>query len=233
MKKTLIILLAIALLVTACAQQKAAETYSAGIPAEAPVVETPEAPAEELPAEEVKEESAEAQEEEPSAETAEEPETDERIFEVKKGDELNYKGTEFTVEELTNYGNYMTIDFNPYRFHLYEVNGPEILNGIEYTIVENNFYKLGSVKLRVRPVPLGASEYLIEKGDSITIAGTKLTLGTVQRKDRGDISAYFSSGGNEYLVMLGKTVNAGDIAVTLKSAFFRQRQYAILKIVPA
>lgn len=232
MKRIIALLLVLSLLLTACAQQKAVETAPVEVPAVEPVVETPavepvvETPAVEAPAEQPVAETPAAPAETPKAET------NEQFFDVKKGDTITYKTTTFVIEDLTNSGNYMTLYFDPVRFHLYELNKPEILNGIEYTIVENNFNRQNSVKLRVKPLVLGKDEYLLEKGDAVTVKGTTLILGNTQLDERKYESAYFSIGWDEYWVGLGSTVKAGNLTITLKSAYYRQKQYAILKIVP-
>lgn len=242
MKKIILVLLALALLVTACAQQPAAETTAPAAPAEIPA-ETPEAPAAETPAapaETPKEEPVALTPPAPAVETpaapAETPkaETDEQIFEVKEGDSFTYKTTFFLVEEIAKSGNYMTLKFeNDFRFHLYAVNKPEILNGIEYQIIENNFNTKNSVKLRVKTVKLEKDEYMLETRGSVTVNNQTLMLGNVQQDNRGDESAYFLIGDNEYWAKVGDTVNAKGISVTLLKAFYKQRQYAILHIVPA
>lgn len=235
MKKILLVFLALALLLTACAQQKATETAApeapAEIPTETPVVETPAA---ETPAAPI-----ETPTETPVALTpaapAEAPkaQTDEQIFEVKEGDTIAYKEKSIIVEEIANSGNYMTLKFDDFRFHLYAVNKPEILNNIEYQIVENNFNTKNSVKLRVKTVKLEKDEYMLETRGSVTVNNKRFMLGNVQQDNRGDESAYFLIGDNEYWAKVGDTVNANGLSVTLLKAFFKQRQYAILKIVPA
>lgn len=231
MKRIIALLLVLSLLLTACAQQKAVETAPVEVPAEEPVVETPAVETPAAPAEEPEavEEAAET-----PATPAETPkaETDEQFFDVKKGDSITYKTTTFVVEDLTNQGNYMTLYFDPIRFHLYALNKPEILSGIEYTIVENNFNRQNSVKLRVRSLVLGKDEYLLEKGNAATVGGKQFILGDVMLDTRATESVYFTMDLHQYWVSLGNTIDADGFSITLKSAFYKQRQYAILKIVP-
>lgn len=246
MKKIILVLLALALLVTACAQQPAAETAApaapAEIPAETPAAETPAAPAETPEEEPVAltpaapaDETPAAPAETPKAEepAAKAPESDEQFFNVKEGDTVTYKASTFTVEDLTNSGNYMTLDFNPFRFHLYALNKPEILSGIEYTIVENNFNTQNSVKLRVRPLVLGDNEYLLERTDAVDVSGKKISLAEVATDSKVGEFAYVAINGTSYWAKVGTPVTAEKLEVTLLKAFYKQRQYAILKIVPA
>jgi len=237
MRKLILVLMVLAVLVTACAQQKAAEPAApaGGLTPveETPAPEAPESPVEEPVAETPAEETP-APEEAP-AETPAPAATnaDEQFFDVKEGDTITYKSQKIIIEDLTNQGNYATMYIDPIRYHLYAVNKPEILNNIEYQIVENNFNTANSIKLRIRPLKLEAGEYLVLKDEIVTVNNVQLTLGAVQVDSRNQESAYVYVGGIEYRVKLGETVNAGTLAVTLKSPFYKQKQYAILKIVPA
>lgn len=227
MKKLLVILLALAVILTACAQQKAEETTA---PAETPVVEIPaEVPAEtpvieETPAEET-----------PAEEVIESPkvESDEMNYEVNVGDEIKYKDTMFKIDNIANSGNELYLNFNAYILKLKGLNKPEILNDVEYKITSNaNYMKAHTVTLNIKPRKLEKNQYLIMKGNSVAVNGITLALGTVKRDTRGLESAYFSVDGHEYWVKLKDTADTTNLTITLNNVFYQQREYAILTIVP-
>ena len=239
MKKLLVLLLALAVIVTACAQKPAeivvVETSAApadipAAPAETPPVETPAVPAEETPVETPKKEV-------PKVETpvvpAETPKADEMTYEVAIGDEITYKDTAFTIDNIANSGNELYLNFNAFILKLKGLNKPEILNDVEYKIASNeNVKKAGTVTLNVKPLTLEKNQYLIMKDKSVTVNNTILTLGEVKQDTSGMESAYFSVGGYEYWVKLKGTLDAGTLSVTLDRIFYQQRSYAILTIVP-
>ena len=239
MKKLLVILMALAVILTACAQKEAETAAPAEVPAvETPAVETPavETPAAETPAVEAPaEEAAEAPAEEVPAEApAETPKTstDGEIFSVKEGDTITYKGKQIVIEDLTNQGNYITMFIDPIRYHLYAVNKPEILDNIEYTIVENNFNTDNSVKIRIKPLALGENEYLLVKDDSVKVGNATIALSTVGKDSSNQEYAYVHVNGKENWVKLGATIDTSAVSVTVKRVFYKQKQYAILDIVP-
>jgi PBP1b-binding outer membrane lipoprotein LpoB len=231
MKKLLVILLALAVILTACAQ-KAADTAA---PVETPAVETPvvEAPAEipaEAPAEEAVEETPE---EEAPAEAVIEAPTDEMNYEVAIGDSITYKDTTFLIDNIANSGNELYLNFNAFILKLKGLNKPEILNDVEYKIASNaNVQKTEKVTLNVKPLKLEKNQYLIMKDKSVTVNGTALTLGEVKMDTRSQESAYFYINGHEYWIKLGDTADADNLSVTLDEIFYQQRRYAILTIVP-
>ncbi len=238
MKKLFAILALLSLLLTACAVEKQAEETAAA-PAEEAVEEpaaeepaplTPEEPAVEAPAEEAAKETAEV-----PASAPEEPK-DEQTFEVGIGDKVTYKGTTFTVEDIENVGNemYLRFDADAYTLKLANLRKPEILNSIEYEILDNTDYqKKLKVMLRLKLFKLGENEYLVEVRKPITISGKLFTLGEVKYDSTGGESAYFNAGKYQYWVKLGETVRVNGLSVSLLKAFYRQRQYAVLKIVPS
>ncbi|MDI6737893.1 MAG: hypothetical protein QME12_05265 [Nanoarchaeota archaeon] len=238
MKKIIVIMLAFALLLTACAQQKAAETAMPAVPessAEAPAIETPEAPAAETNEEPV---ALIPAEEEPAAAPKEEtpahaPETDEMNYEVNIGDEIKYKDTAFSIDNIANSGNELYLNFNAYILKLKGLNKPEILNDVAYKIASNaNYVKDHTVTLNVQPFKLGKNQYLIMKDKSVNVNGTTLLLGDVKMDTNGLESAYFYIKDYEYWIKLKQTVDATNLSVTLDSAFHQQKKYAILTIVP-
>lgn len=225
----------LAVILTACAQQKAAEIVApeapAEIPAETPVVETPvtETPAApvETPKEEPKAETPAVPVEAPKAQT------DEMTYEAALGDKITYKDTTFSIDNIANSGNELYLNFNSYILKLKSLNKPEILDNVAYKIESNaNFVKAHTVTLNVQPFKLGKNQYLIMKDKSVTVNGTTLLLGDVKMDTNGLESAYFYINDYEYWIKLKNTVDAGKLSVTLDSVFYQQRKYAILTIVP-
>lgn len=237
MKKILVILLALALLLTACAQQKAAETAVPEVPAEipaeeptVPLVETPAAPAEDtpvVPAETPLAETPAAPAEAPKAQT------DEMDYEVAIGDKITYKDTVFTIDNMANSGNELYLNFNAFILKLKELNKPEILDNVEYKIASNeNFVKAHTVTLNVKPLKLEKDQYLIMKEKSVSVNGTTVTLGEIRVEANGQVSTYVVVNERAYWVKLKETVDAGKLSVTLDRAFYQQWHYAILTLVP-
>ncbi|MBU2637455.1 MAG: hypothetical protein KJ955_00610 [Nanoarchaeota archaeon] len=237
MKKLFAILVLLSLLLTACAVEKLAEEASpsdVAVEEPAPLVEEPavEAPAEEA----VEEPAEEAVEEAPAEPVVETPApSDEQTFEVGKGDSVTYKDTTFTVEDIRNVGNemYIRFDADAYTLKLSGISKPEILNSVEYEIIDNTDYQTKSkVMLRLKPFVLGENEYLLEKSGTLTVGEKLFTLGEVKYDSSAGVSAYFNAGNYQYWVKLGSTVTVNGLSVTLLRAFYKQRQYAVLKIVP-
>ena len=236
MKKLLVILLALAVILTACAQ-KAAETTA---PVETPVVETPAAP--EAPAVTPAETPAEETPAVPAEEVpltpvvpAETPkvESDEMTYEVAIGDKITYKDTTFTVDNIANSGNELYLNFNPFILKLQRLNNPEIVNNIEYKLTSNVKYRnANTVTLNVKPLKLEKNQYLIMEDKTVTINNTVITLGEVKIDINGLKSAYFTIKEDTYWVKLTDTVDTGKFLVTLDRAFYQQRKYAIWTIVP-
>lgn len=235
MKKLLVLLLALAVILTACAQ-KAAETTApaetpvvetpAEVPAETPVVETPAVPAEEVPLT-------------PAVETpvapAETPkvESEDMTSEVAIGDKITYKDTTFTIDNIANSGNELYLNFDPFILKLQGLNNPEILNNVEYKITSNeNFRNAHTVTLNVKPLKLEKNQYLIMEDKTVTINNTVITIGEVKVDTNGLKSAYFNVNEDTYWVKLKGTVDIGKFSVTLDRAFYQQRKYAIWTIVP-
>ncbi|MFA5887369.1 MAG: hypothetical protein WC852_01510 [Candidatus Nanoarchaeia archaeon] len=241
MKKLLVILLALAVILTACAQKPAEITA----PVETPVAETPvaETPAEEVPLtpaiEETETPAAPAEEtpvvplvEETTAETPK-AETDEKTYEVAIGDKITYKDTTFLIDNIANSGNELYLNFNGFILKLKSLNKPEILDNVEYKITSNaNFVRTHSVTLNVSPFKLEKNQYLIMKESAVIVNNTRLVLGDVKIDTYQQESAYFSVGGYEYWVKLKDTQIAGNLSVTLDQVFHQQRRYALLTIVP-
>lgn len=240
MKKLFAILVLLSLLLTACAVEKPAED-AAEEPAEAeePAAEEPAPLVPEEPAAEVPAEAEEPAAETPAEEAPEEPAapvSDEQTFEVGIGDKVTYKGTTFTVEDIENVGNemYLRFDADAYTLKLANLRKPEILNSVEYELLDNTDYqKTHKVMLRLKPFKLGENEYLVEVRKPITVSGKLFTLGEVKYDSTGGESAYFNAGNYQYWVKLGETVRVNGLSVSLLRAFYKQRQYAVLKIVPA
>lgn len=239
MKKILLVILALTLLLTACAQQKEDAAPSAETPAaEAPAA--PEAPAEtplvqetpaEAPASPKEETKTETPAEVPKPEAAKEKG---QTYEVTIGDEVKYNGITFKVEDIKNNGNQLYLNFDPYILRINGLNKPEILSDIEFTITDNTkFMSDHSVALNVKPLVLGKDEYFLEFKEIVKIGNYTLELGEVKYDQGGYDSAYFITNEKQYWARLGTPVTAEKLEVTLLKAFYRQRQYAILKIVPA
>lgn len=243
MKKIAVILLMACLFLAACVVQKPVETPApAETPTETPVQQPeaqPEVPVEapaaqppspvETPAETPVEAPVEAPVEKPAESTT-------QLITIAKGDKVDYKGKPILIDYIGDYGLTVDLFVDKTYLHLKNMRSPEILNGIEYEIVENMFFKKNNtVTLSIKPLVLGKDEYFVRMQESAVVNGTKVQLnGVKQDSSSKDISAYVQIASllsKEEWVKLGDTVTIGGFDITLVRAFWNTGQYAVLKIV--
>lgn len=232
MKRGLFVVLALALLITACAKE--------------------EAPAEELPAEEVPEETTPACADKcgdgtcdeivcmavgcPCSETKESCAADcgdERSFRVKEGDTISYRGKTILVSDVDNYGSLVYLEEGVEKLKLVNTKNPEIWNNYEYVISESTFNKDRSVTITIKPLVLGKDEYLFYKLDKKAIAGKTVEIGRVYSDASGVPMATVSvnEGDVSEGIRLNQPAEIEGLEFTLLRAFKTSNEYAIIKIV--
>jgi len=240
MKKLAIILLILSILLTACAIEAPVEETPGELEEETVPEETvPEEPIEEPVEEEVVEEEPEEPIEEPveeevvEEEVVEDEEGDANLFEIMQGDTVPYDGKSILVEDIGKYGSEVYLKEGAYRIKLSGTRSPEIVNNLEYEIVENTFNKNSKVKISIKPPVFGEDEYLVQKGTYVTVNNTKIELEFVRSEKVGTASAYFSVQDivSDKWIKLGETKEVNGFEITLQRAFWKSRQYAVLKIV--
>lgn len=233
MKKFVMLIAVLALMLTACAVEPVAEPEEE-VPAEVPE-EAPAEPAVEEPAVE----EPEAEEEVPEEEVPEEPEAEEEVpeivngqlFQVKEGDSITYSGKTIEIVDLTNYGSLLEVNVDGVRFKLLGTQSPEIVNELEIEIIENTFNENNMVKISVDRFEAAQDEYMISKSQYVTVSGTLVQLDEV-KEDKTVIAAYVTIGSRQNRMKVGDTLTQSGLEVTLQRAFWKFREYAVLKVVP-
>jgi len=231
MKKFVMLIAVLALMLTACAVEPVAEpAETPEVPDEAPAEPAVEEPAVEEPA--VEEPDAEEELPEEVEEAEEEAEiVNGQLFQVKEGDTVSYGGKTIEIVDLTNYGSLMEVNVDGVRFKLLGTRSPEIVNDLEIEIVENTFNENNMVKISVDRFEAAKDEYMISKSQYVTVSDTLVQLDEV-KEDKTVIAAYVTIGERQNRIKLGETLAQSGLEVTLQRAFWKFREYAVLKVVP-
>ncbi|HII14903.1 MAG TPA: hypothetical protein HA362_01170 [Nanoarchaeota archaeon] len=208
MKLFIPIVLVVALLSSACAQEDQ-ELPPVEMPAPYPVVE------EELPPLPVN--------------------TDVNTFIIRKGDGISYKGNSMAVEDITSGGSTVNLLFpDGSRLNLFGTKSPEIYNGMEFELTAINFNTDRSVTLHIQEFVPKENEYFIVKGRPVSVAGNTVQVNYVSTDSFGSIRVRVlvpEVSSDEVTIKLGETASVGNLEITPLRAFFKNKESALLKIL--
>ncbi|MFH1637388.1 MAG: hypothetical protein ABIB71_03115 [Candidatus Woesearchaeota archaeon] len=185
------------------------------------------------------EEAAESEEAEEALEEEPEEVEEEGIYNVKKGDIVEFDGKtiEFTAASRSN-GLYFNVD--GYRSNVQETSKHEIVQGIKVTYVSaTDFMKDQTLKVKIEKLKLAENEYLVEQNSNKNIEGViflldQINLDSNSKKERAYISFPLSKGVKEITMRTGETVERANLSITMEAGYYKAGNlYGIFKVVPA
>lgn len=154
-------------------------------------------------------------------------------FYIKKGDSITYKGNAINIEDITNGGSLVSLILpDSTRLNIAGTKTPEISNGMEFEITAVNFTKDRSVTLNIKDFVPGQNEYFLSKGEKADVAGSHVELGSITTDSGYNTWVNIAIDETDYTVKLGETKTTGNFEITALRAFYRNKESALLKIIP-
>lgn len=229
--KKLVILLALLILVSGCAQQVMKEAPAKEVPASvvheqtAPVVQPPEQP------------KAEPPKPVENATSVVEEALGEGKYKLKINVPFAFEGKKVLITDLDTSATRVVVSVDDVEAKLIRTKEVEVVNGLEVFVdmYENHGLEDSRtfVVLGIKKFVLGDNEYLVMRDSPVFLPnGQKVSVG-VTRVDSTDVrTAPVSIGSDSSDLVQGQYARFGNYTVTNVKTFVRDRSYAILKIVP-